>query len=479
MSETVRLRLPFIAAAQAQKHITHNEALRILDAIVMLSVKDRVASAPPVAPDDGDRYLVKPDGTGTFEGKDGQIAHYRDGGWAFHIPRAGWLCYVEDEDVTLVFDGAAWVRLLGENAILQNVARLGIATTADETNPLSAKLNNVLCTARYGSEGGDGDLRYKLNKEAAGNTLSLLFQTGYSGRAEIGLAGDDDLRLKVSDDGASWREAIVVTVADGRVSFPCGIAGARERLTAPRTYFVRTDGNDANDGLSNDAGGAFATLQKAAGVVFGTLDLGGHDVTVQVADGSYAEGVHVVGAQVGAGRVIFRGNAVSPGNVQVASATHYTFTAEAGAFLTVRDMELSSSTRGCLQAARGGVIYFSGLRIAATAQHQIRADDQGRILCEGDYAIVAGAGQSHWNTVGCGVIRVQSRTVTLTGTPNFPNGFAWATTCSAMFVNGNTFSGAGTGPRYTIESNAAVLAGGPTYLPGDSAGSELTGGRYL
>ena len=217
MSETIHLALPYIMASQAQKHVTHNEALRMLDALVMLSVKDRDLSAPPGSPEEGDRYLVNPAGSGGFTGKDNRIAHYRDGAWSFHMPQAGWLCYVEDDDTTLAFDGSDWVPILGANPVLQNVARLGVGTIADDTNPLSAKLNNVLWTARYDSEGGDGSLRYTLNKEAAADTLSMLFQTDWSGRAEIGLIGDDNLRVKVSPDGSAWVEALVVDKATGRI----------------------------------------------------------------------------------------------------------------------------------------------------------------------------------------------------------------------------------------------------------------------
>ena len=50
---TAHLALPFIMAAQAQKHVTHNEALRLLDAMVQLSVLDRDLTAPLVSPADG------------------------------------------------------------------------------------------------------------------------------------------------------------------------------------------------------------------------------------------------------------------------------------------------------------------------------------------------------------------------------------------------------------------------------------------
>src|SRR5690606_20502257 len=85
-------------------------------------------------------------------------------------------------------------------------------------NPLSAKLNNVLFTALTAGEGGDGDLRFKVNKETAGDTASLLFQTGWSGRAEMGLTGGDALSFKVSEDGSSWTEALRLDPPTGVVS---------------------------------------------------------------------------------------------------------------------------------------------------------------------------------------------------------------------------------------------------------------------
>ncbi len=211
MSETVHLALPAIAASQAQKHVTHNEALRILDALVMLAVKDRDLSEPPGSPAEGDRYLVNPTGSGGFADRDNQVAHYRDGAWSFHAPQAGWLCYVEDEDAVVVFSDGVWASLL------QSVSQLGIGTLADATNPFSAKLNNALWTARYDGEGGDGSLRYTLNKEDAADTLSMLFQTNWSGRAEIGLIGDDNVRLKVSPDGSAWTDVLVVDNATGKI----------------------------------------------------------------------------------------------------------------------------------------------------------------------------------------------------------------------------------------------------------------------
>jgi hypothetical protein len=225
MTDTANLGLPFIEAAQAQKHVTHNEALRILDALVMLAVKDRDLSSPPASPAEGERYIVKAPGSGAFAGKDKQIAHFADGGWMFYLPVDGWTCFVQDESTLLAFDGEEWVAALdtlGGVSELQELTLLGLGTEADGTNPFSAKLNNALWTARATGEGGDGDLRYKMNKSAEANTLSLLMQTGYSGRAEFGLTGDDNLHVKVSPDGTSWIEAMLFDKASGATKINSG-----------------------------------------------------------------------------------------------------------------------------------------------------------------------------------------------------------------------------------------------------------------
>ena len=107
MSNSNRLALPFIDAAQSQKHVTHNEALVALDALVHLAVKARNVSAPPASPLEGDRYLVPSGATGGFAGHANAIAAFDNGGWAFLAPKAGWRVYVESEGLFLLFDGAA------------------------------------------------------------------------------------------------------------------------------------------------------------------------------------------------------------------------------------------------------------------------------------------------------------------------------------------------------------------------------------
>ncbi len=215
---TTHLLLPYILAAQAQKHVTHNEALRILDGLVQLSVHDRDLTAPPGSPADGDRYIVASGGAGDWADWDMNVALWADGAWLRLPPRTGWRAWIEDEGVLLVYDGSDWIGTTP--ASLQNLTLLGVGTTADPANPFSAKLNAALWTAKTTAEGGTGDLFYTMNKEAAGDDLGLTLQTGFVTKALLGLFGSDKFRLAVSPDGSMFFDGLIVDNTSGIVDQP-------------------------------------------------------------------------------------------------------------------------------------------------------------------------------------------------------------------------------------------------------------------
>ncbi|MEL6372346.1 MAG: DUF2793 domain-containing protein [Pseudomonadota bacterium] len=213
MDETQLLHLPYIAQAQAQKHVTHNEALRILDAVLQISVRDVDQSAPPANPQEGERHIVAAGASGAWAGAEDAVAAFQDGAWALYPPQAGWVAYQEDEGTLLVFDGSAWVRVVGGDAV-NPVGLVGVNATADATNRLSVNAPASL----FNHEGQGHQL--KINKNAAGDTASLLYQSGFTGHAEMGLTGDDDFRIKVSADGTTFRDAVVIARSDGEVMLP-------------------------------------------------------------------------------------------------------------------------------------------------------------------------------------------------------------------------------------------------------------------
>ena len=90
-STSSRLSLPYIQPSQAQKHVTHNEAVSLLDVLVQLSVKSRTLAAPPASPTATARYIVPAGASGVWTGQTGRIAAWQEGGWTFQAPLAGWL----------------------------------------------------------------------------------------------------------------------------------------------------------------------------------------------------------------------------------------------------------------------------------------------------------------------------------------------------------------------------------------------------
>jgi hypothetical protein len=208
MTDTPNLALPLIAAAQAQKHVTHNEALLAIDVLLQCAVLERDRASPPASAVEGARYIVAAAPTGAWTGQADRIAAWLDGAWSFYAPQPGFLAFVVEEAALFFYAGSGWVALSSAFDAIQNLSRLGIGTSADAANPFCAKLNKALWTAKTGAEGGDGDLRYTLNKEGAGDVLSLLMQSGYAARAELGLIGSDDLALRTSPDGATFHTGL-------------------------------------------------------------------------------------------------------------------------------------------------------------------------------------------------------------------------------------------------------------------------------
>jgi hypothetical protein len=105
---TPRLELPFLAAGQAQKEITHNEALQALDLLVQPVVQSAALGAPPTSPALGACWIVAAAPTGGWADHGGAIAQWTAGGWRFAEPRAGWRCHVIDEGAERVHDGSGW-----------------------------------------------------------------------------------------------------------------------------------------------------------------------------------------------------------------------------------------------------------------------------------------------------------------------------------------------------------------------------------
>ena len=211
------LDLPYIMPAQAQKHVTHNEAVERLDLLVQLVIDAFDQTTPPAQPVEGTVFGVGAAPTGVWSGQDDRLAAFLDGGWVFVAPLTGWRAWCRGDGTLRVWTGSAWEEQV---PTLENLDGVGVGTTSDATNRLA-----VSSPATLFSHAGAGH-QVKVNKAATGDTASLLFQTGWSGRAEMGLAGNDDFAIKVSADGTAWQSGLSIDATTGSAAFlEVGVTG--------------------------------------------------------------------------------------------------------------------------------------------------------------------------------------------------------------------------------------------------------------
>ncbi|TNJ40954.1 DUF2793 domain-containing protein [Phaeobacter sp. B1627] len=275
-----RLDLPYLMPAQAQKHVTHNAALQQLDLVVQLVMETIAAETPPADPVAGQVFALGAGPTGAWAGQGGRLAAWSDGAWLFLDPAEGWRAWLRETDQLVVWQEGAWVSPDSEIR-----ARLGIATSPDAQNPLAVAGPATLLT-----HAGAGH-QLKINKAAVGETASLLFQSGWTGHAEMGLAGETAFSLKVSADGTSWVEAIRADPASGHLS------GAAVQATAYDTTAGRLMRADWGYGPGNLLGSVALSGGQPTGAV---LEQGA------TADGAWlrlADGTQMVWASRSAGSV--------------------------------------------------------------------------------------------------------------------------------------------------------------------------------
>ncbi|MCC5968299.1 MAG: DUF2793 domain-containing protein, partial [Natronohydrobacter sp.] len=268
---SARLSLPFLLPAQAQKHVTHNEALARLDLLVQLTVEGFGATTPPAQPQAGQIWALGSAPSGAWDGQSNLLAAWLTGGWVFVAPRPGWLA-AEGSDLR-IWNGTDWV--IPDQPVLETLPGLGINTSFDPVNRFAVAADATLLT-----HDGQGH-QLKLNKATASDTASLLFQTDWAGRAEMGTTGSDAFEIKVSADGAAWHTALSAAPATGRASFPGGatvsgsltgtaVTQSASDTTAERLLRVGA-GHQQLDATLYRRGNILGTVSQSGGVPTGAV----------------------------------------------------------------------------------------------------------------------------------------------------------------------------------------------------------------
>jgi hypothetical protein len=216
---TPRLTLPEIAEAQAQKYLTHNEGLAILDALVMPSVLSATTTAPPLSPSEGDAYIVPPGATGAWASHDGDLTEYQNAAWAFFTPTEGWSAWVIDESARYVFAPAAWGR---ENAYAE-VAQHFVG------KPTSSQVVFRFAAARAGTITGGAAVA------AVAATASAVFSVKVNGSGKWNItfgAGQTVGVFTMSSEGAFVADDVITIVG------PASADATLENLGLTLTYSV-------------------------------------------------------------------------------------------------------------------------------------------------------------------------------------------------------------------------------------------------
>lgn len=108
MSSTPNIALPLLHAAQAQKEITHNEALLLIDALLPGSVVARASDPSELSPQPGDAWIIGAAPLGAWTGHAAKIGVFSEGGWRFAPAVPGMCLFDRAAGVACRYNGSSW-----------------------------------------------------------------------------------------------------------------------------------------------------------------------------------------------------------------------------------------------------------------------------------------------------------------------------------------------------------------------------------
>ncbi len=285
---TNRVKLPYILQSQSQKEVTHNSGLDLIDALLQAACVSVSVNTPPGSPAAGDCYVVGTSPTGAWSAQAKAVAFYTTG-WNFIVPWEGLTVWANDTNQLYTYDGSAWGATYNLSQF-NNLTMLGINTTADATNKLSVSSSAIL----FNNIGND--IQVKINKNAIGDKASFLFQTGFSGRAEFGLLGDDNFTLKVSANGSTFFDSLKMLAASGRVALKQNGSGLSGAGTTQGTATVITKQTNEFTTVAASSGailpgpeqGEFIFVANAGANALNVYPASGHSINALAANAAFS-----------------------------------------------------------------------------------------------------------------------------------------------------------------------------------------------
>lgn len=362
---------------------------------------------------------------------------------------------------------------IGETGATGPTGAAGSDATVNESN-----IRSVYAGLSAKAQPVDADKIAIADSAASGALKSTLF-TGIKNWIK-GWVTSSDVGLGNVNNTSDANKPIS-TATQAALDAKAAIASTREKLTASRTYYVRTDGSDSNTGLANTAGGAFLTIQMAVDVA-AAFDNGGFDITISVGPGTYTAGFRLR-SFVGSGRIIVIASAGDLTSTVISTTNAACVISEATTIgnYKLQWFKLQTATAGYGIALYGGLNYleFNNLNFGACATGHITAGSGSTISAAGASYIISGGAPSHVEASDGGLFRGQNCTITLTGTPAF-GVYAAGSRSGLALLFSSSFSGSATGTRYTASTAGGIFVNGAgaNYLPGNAAGTVNSPGWY-
>ena len=255
------------------------------------------------------------------------------------------------------------------------------------------------------------------------------------------------------------------------------------RLTTNGTFYVRPDGSDSNNGLSNTAAGAFATLQKAVDTV-SRINRNGFELNIQVANGTYAG--FVTKPLLGPGSTRITGNVTTPGSVVLNGAS-------GSAGITVLHPGYNITGFRPVGASGQSHFYVLGALVnignmewtSVTVGSHMAVGNAGTLIIDGQQRFVGNANQGHMFAADGGTIRGGlNPSLVIPTTPLAVGDWAIATNGFINLIYVGGISGAGniaSGRKFSVSANGVinVQGAGVNYFPGVTPGVAASGGQYV
>jgi hypothetical protein len=202
---TPRFAFPYIQTSQAQKEVTHNEALLMVDALVSLSLEDRHLIAPPVSPQNGQVWFINGAGSGAWNGQGNKLAHYDSGQRYFYVVPDGLRAWIKDEAGYFVYSGGSWSAFVGSGQFIMvaSVSANYAVQASDRGKLLAVNANTAAVEVRLP------------NAATIGNGFPVtLKKTDSSGNALTLRAAQNLITQSQQLDNAAWTKTRVTVTAN-------------------------------------------------------------------------------------------------------------------------------------------------------------------------------------------------------------------------------------------------------------------------